>query len=76
MCCKQVGSSGGAPALQGDDAVSPGAGVGGLLCRARSSGEKGKERACESRSSGAVENISRQPVSAGKWRWEDDKWAP
>jgi hypothetical protein len=40
MCHKQVGSSGGAPTLQGDDAVSPDAGVGGLLCRARSSGEK------------------------------------
>jgi hypothetical protein len=40
MCCKQVGSSRGAPALQGDDAVSPDAGVGGLLYRARSSGEK------------------------------------
>jgi hypothetical protein len=23
----------------------------------------------------AVENILRQPVAAGKWRWENDKWA-
>jgi hypothetical protein len=63
MCRKQVGNSRGAPALQGDGAASSGAGVGGLLCQARSSGEKLRREQVRTGGSGS---------QVGKEQW--DSW--